>query len=253
MYNLCFFVKMHKSIETKLINTLTPSIGEAPMTIGRGEDLLLRRTDDGSHTLYVPAIDETYHSVYGAINESHHVFIEAGLSLIQKEEITVLEIGFGTGLNAFLTALYATQYGKKIQFTSIEKYPLNEQVWQGLNYGEELGNTPLFKAIHMSKWEQKVLINPHFTIYKLDDELENLSLYDQYDCIFFDAFSPEKQPELWTEDIFYKMYNYTAVGGLLTTYCAKGAVRRAMQTVGYKVERIPGPVGKREMLRAIKE
>ncbi|MBN1463342.1 MAG: tRNA (5-methylaminomethyl-2-thiouridine)(34)-methyltransferase MnmD [Paludibacteraceae bacterium] len=239
---------MDKSIQTKLTNVLSPSIGG-----GFGKSLILNLTKDGSHTLYVPAIDETYHSVYGAINESHHVFIEAGLSLIQKEEITVLEIGFGTGLNAFLAAIYATQYEKKIQFTSIEKYPLNEQVWQGLNYGEELGNTPLFKAIHMSKWEQKVLINPHFTLYKLDDELENLLLYDTYDCIFFDAFSPEKQPELWTEDIFYKMYNYTAQGGLLTTYCAKGAVRRAMQAVGYKVERIPGPIGKREMLRAIKE
>lgn len=220
---------------------------------GREESLILNLTKDGSHTLYVSAIDETYHSVYGAINESHHIFIEAGLSLIQKEEINVLEIGFGTGLNAFLTAIYATQYEKKIQFTSIEKYPLNEQVWQGLNYGQRLGNVPLFKAVHMAHWEQQAVIHSSFTLYKLEDDLENITLYDTYDCIFFDAFSPEKQPELWTEDIFHKMYNYTAQGGVLTTYCAKGAVRRAMQAAGYKVQRIPGPVGKREMLRAIKE
>jgi tRNA U34 5-methylaminomethyl-2-thiouridine-forming methyltransferase MnmC len=218
----------------------------------KNNNYILRQTEDGSHTLYVPSIDETYHSIHGAINESRHVFIEAGLSLIEKDEIRVLEIGLGTGLNAFLTAIYGEKTGKKISFTSIEKFPLEEVIWQQLNYGSALNNYSLFTDIHAAAWEQEVVITPNFTLMKLQADLKSLSLSSEYDCIFFDAFSPEKQAELWTEDIFKNLYKHTADGGILTTYCAKGAVRRAMQAVGFEVERIPGPFGKREMLRARK-
>lgn len=218
----------------------------------KNSNYILRETEDGSHTLYVPVIDETYHSIHGAVNESKHVFIEAGLSLIEKQEIKVLEIGFGTGLNALLVAIYAQNSGKRISYTSIEKYPIEELVWEQLNYGEVLSSTKLFNTLHRVAWGSKAVITPNFSLKKLQADLKSLSLSDQYDCIFFDAFSPEKQAELWTEDIFRYIYTHTADNGVLTTYCAKGAVRRVLQAVGFKVERIPGPVGKREMLRARK-
>lgn len=221
------------------------------MSLNRALDLL--ETEDGSHTLYVPSIDETYHSTHGAINESLHVFIHAGFELCAKQEIKVLEMGFGTGLNAYLTAL-ASQAKKAVHYTSVEKYPLPEAVWRSFNYASAYGeNQTLFEQIHLSAWNDEIQLTPNFYLNKMEADFSAITLHEKFDLIFFDAFSPEKQPELWSLPIFEKLYAHTEATGILTTYCAKGAVRRAMQAAGYTVQRIAGPVGKREMLRAIKQ
>jgi len=210
--------------------------------------MLIKKTLDGSHTIYVPAIDEHYHSVNGAMQESRHVFIDAGLKACKKSEIRVFEVGFGTGLNAKLALLEAEQSGKKINYTAIELYPLTENEIAQLNYSEHTG----FRAIHAASWNIDVKISPHFVIKKILADFTAFDLQEKYDVIFFDAFSPEKQPGMWTENIFLRLYEHCNTGAILTTYCAKGKVRRAMQAAGFAVERLPGPPGKREMLRAIK-
>ena len=216
--------------------------------------MLIKKTLDGSHTIYVPEIGEHYHSVNGAVQESRHVFIDAGLKVCEKNEIHIFEIGFGTGLNAFLAFLEAEQSGKNIIYTAVELYPLTEDETNQLNYSEYIGKgmEEQFRAIHAAKWNIETKISSHFAIKK---NLEDFTVYDlqeKYDVIFFDAFSPEKQPEMWTENIFSRLYEHCNAGAILATYCAKGAVRRAMQTAGFFVERLPGPSGKREILRGIK-
>ncbi len=180
------------------------------------------------------------------------MFIEAAFLVIDKAEIRVLEVGFGTGLNALLASIYARTKGVKINYTSIEKYPLDEAVWGFLNYGEIMHENDFFQCINKSEWEKEIQISEDFTLQKIKADLNSISFSTTFDCIFFDAFSPDKQPELWTNQVFEKLFACTANNGILTTYCAKGAVRRAMQLAGYQVERIPGPTGKREMLRARK-
>ncbi len=213
----------------------------------------LKQTEDGSHTLYVTAIDETYHSVHGATNESLHVFIHAGFDLYRKKELNILEVGFGTGLNAYLTALSAEEGNKTVHYTSVEKYPIGEETWTQLNFaGNDADKQALFEKIHSTEWEKEICITDNFYLQKIQADFCNLDLKDDFDLIYYDAFSPEKQPELWTESIFQKLYLHTKPEGILTTYCAKGSVRRAMQAAGFTVERIPGPKGKREMLRARK-
>ncbi len=213
--------------------------------------MIIKQTADGSHTLYLPEIDETYHSIHGAENESRHVFLEAGFNHCHKKEIHILEIGFGTGLNAYLTALEAAKQGKIVHYTTVEKYPLSKECWQQLNFARgDKENQLLFEKIHSEDWEKEVQLSNNFYFKKLQADFCNLPLDNSFDLIYYDAFSPEKQPELWTEDIFIQLYNHTNMGGILTTYCAKGSVRRAMQAAGYIVERLVGPVGKREMLRA---
>jgi tRNA U34 5-methylaminomethyl-2-thiouridine-forming methyltransferase MnmC len=210
-------------------------------------------TEDGSHTLYLAGIDETYHSIHGAINESRHVFINAGLSrFVGKKELSVLEVGFGTGLNALLTAQFAKENNINIHYTTVEKFPLNQEVYCLLNYGHILEDNNLFNEIHSCSWNVENEITANFKLQKMKHDLKNLSLCRKFDCIYFDAFSPEKQPDLWTKEIFEKLFACISEGGILTTYCAKGAVRRTMQSVGFNVERIPGPEGKREIIRAIK-
>lgn len=219
----------------------------------KNDSIQLTLTEDGSQTLYVPAIDETYHSVHGALSESLHVFIQAAWQQCSKQELRILEVGFGTGLNAYLTAIEAEKVGKTVHYTAIEKYPLSEEIWQSLNYAENYGcNQSLFQQLHRAEWGKDENITPHFLFEKLAVDFLFLPLSQTFDLIYFDAFSPEKQPELWTEEVFAKLYAHTSAEGILTTYCAKGAVRRAMQTAGYMVERIAGATGKREMLRARK-
>ena len=209
-------------------------------------------TEDGSHTLYVPEINESYHSIHGAIQESLHVFVEAGLNHCVKNNIRVLEVGFGTGLNAFLTCLASKN--KHIDYVGIEKNPLPEECRKSLNYGNFYGDAAdIFEKIHAAEWGPPFPITANFTLCKLQGDFLSLPLPDKYDVIFYDAFSPEKQPELWTETAFQKLFNHSSNGGIATTYCAKGAVRRAMQAAGYTVERLAGFNGKREMLRMIKE
>lgn len=211
-------------------------------------------TEDGSHTLYVPEIDECYHSTHGAVQESMHIFVEAGMNQCVKSEINVLEIGFGTGLNAFLTLVQAQQTFKKIHYTTIEKYPVEIEKALQLNYTHGYSNDmkELFELIHKVKWNEDVTINPLFSITKFQGDFTNFDFEDSYDVIYFDAFSPEKQPEMWSDRMFQKLFQLSNPGAILTTYCAKGVVRRAMKLAGYKVERLPGPPGKREILRGVK-
>lgn len=208
-------------------------------------------TEDGSHSLYVPEIDESYHSSHGAIQESLHIFIEAGLNKCEKSEIRVLEIGFGTGLNAFLTLIEAERSGKQIHYTSLEKYPVELEKALQLNYPEILAPEKriFFEQMHTSAWNEEIRITPFFRLRKTETDFTCYIPDNKFDVIFFDAFSPEKQPEMWTQERFGTIFEHCNAGAILTTYCAKGSVRRAMQSAGFIVERLPGPPGKREILR----
>jgi tRNA U34 5-methylaminomethyl-2-thiouridine-forming methyltransferase MnmC len=213
-------------------------------------------TDDGSHSIFVPVLDEHYHSTHGAIQESEHVFIHSGLKQCQKKKITIFEVGFGTGLNALLTLRYAQNHQCEIEYITIEKYPLVQQEFDTLNYAQRIDPTlnEFFKNMHQCRWDRPVPINPNFTIHKIEGDLRrvNIDSFPAVDVVFFDAFAPNKQPDLWNEEIYLKIYNQCNQGAMLVTYCSKGVVRRGLQQVGFRVERIPGPPGKKEMLRAIK-
>jgi len=214
----------------------------------------LKITEDGSHTLFVPGIDECYHSTHGAIQESKHIYIEAGLKQFPKDHIRILEIGFGTGLNAFLTLLEAEHSRKEIHYTTLELYPIEIEKALQLNYPEQLApeKRQAFEKMHTAEWNVEISITPFFKLKKLEADFTGSILKDNYDVIYFDAFSPEKQPEMWSRELFEKIYSHCNQGAVLTTYCAKGIVRRAMQTAGFLVERLPGPPGKREILRGRK-
>jgi len=224
-------------------------------------------TADGSHTLYIPEMEEHYHSVNGAIQESLHVYIEAGLIHYffethlhiehidihnKKQTINVLEFGFGTGLNAFLTLVETEKRNLKINYTSIEKYPLPTAVTNQLNYAKGFPKKlqACFAQIHACEWGRFVKISDNFQIKKIQADFSDFEFDDNFDVIFYDAFAPDKQQEVWSQEIFNKIYQHTNSDGILTTYCAKGNIRRMMQTAGFQTERIPGPPGKREMLRA---
>jgi len=211
-------------------------------------------TEDGSHSFFVPEIDECYHSSHGAIQESKHIFIEAGLKQCSKSEFKVLEIGFGTGLNAFLALIEAERSTKKIQYTSLEKYPVEVQKALKLNYPEELlpEKRSCFEQLHNSPWNEKVQISQSFSLKKIETDFTCHIFNDQFDVVFFDAFSPEKQPEMWSQERFELIFKHCNAGAILTTYCAKGIVRRTMQAAGFNVERLQGPPGKREILRGIR-
>jgi len=212
-------------------------------------------TSDGSLTLYVPEIDETYHSTHGAIQESAFIFIDKAFRLCTKNEIKILEIGFGTGLNSLLTAAEAEKSEQKVTYISLEKFPVAHEKAQQLNYYQQVKwnhATEVFQSIHRSPWEKEVEITSHFRLKKVQCDFTTYLPDSMFDLVYFDAFSPEKQPEMWTEQQFQKIYNACNSGAILTTYCAKGKVRRALQTVGFEVERLAGPPGKREILRAVK-
>lgn len=215
----------------------------------------LQITADGSHTLFIPEIEEHYHSINGAIQESRHVFINAGWKQILKEEIRILEIGFGTGLNAFLTLLETLGTTKKVIYYSVELYPLERNLIEALNYPEIIcpDKQALFYALHHAPWNCLTPITSTFAIDKIKGDSNTCELPKAIDLVYFDAFAPDKQPEMWNQEIFDKLYAHTTPRGILTTYCAKGSVRRMMQAAGYVAERIPGPPGKREMLRASKK
>jgi len=215
-------------------------------------------TEDGSHTLRVKEIDECYHSTHGAVQESMHIFIESGLREYvsvngDKSEINILEIGFGTGLNAFLSLIEAERLRLKINYTALELYPLAVDDAIRLNYPEVLcSDRGMFEKLHYTSWGVESDISSLFSLCKIETDFTGYELPGLYDVIFFDAFSPEKQPEMWLETGFGKIYKKTNAGAVMTTYCAKGAVRRAMQSAGFTTERLPGPPGKREILRGRK-
>jgi len=210
-------------------------------------------TEDGSHTLFVSEIDECYHSSHGAVQESKHIFIEAGLKQCPKSEIRILEIGFGTGLNAFLTLLEAEKQQLKIHYTSLERFPVEIAKALQLNYvdghSDEARN--YFELLQTSAWNVAVQISPYFSLEKIEADFTAFEFGGMYDVVYFDAFSPEKQPEMWSLQRFEKVAGCCNAGAVITTYCAKGVVRRAMQAAGFTVERLAGPPGKREILRGI--
>jgi tRNA U34 5-methylaminomethyl-2-thiouridine-forming methyltransferase MnmC len=216
----------------------------------------IKLTEDGSNTLYLSEIDEHYHSTYGAVQESQHVFIGAGFNSFTANELSILEIGFGTGLNCFLTMLASLKSNQKICYTAIEKFPLSEDIWGQMNYNKLLKATDpeLFSLLHRAPWNTDTAINSHFSLHKIEADLLNICQVELplADLVYFDAFSPDKQPELWDLSVFKMLYAQMKEESMLVTYCAKGAVRRILQAVGFQVERIPGPPGKREMIRARK-
>jgi tRNA U34 5-methylaminomethyl-2-thiouridine-forming methyltransferase MnmC len=223
-------------------------------------------TKDGSHSIEVPELNVTYHSIHGAIQESGHVFIEAGfkgsVGLKQADPICIFEMGFGTGLNALLTLIEAEKLNRKISYEAIELFPLDYEQVKLLNYCEQLQRNdlqPLFEEMHNCAWGKKISIRENFTFKKSKASLINfetsetcLSGRQAFDLIYFDAFDPNVQPELWTKEVFEKMFSILKSGGILVTYSSKGEVRRAMQAAGFIVEKLPGPPGKREIVRGRK-
>jgi len=216
----------------------------------------LVKTDDGSDTLYARELGEHYHSTFGAVQESMHVFIHAGLHMCDQPLLTIFEVGFGTGLNAYLTILEAFKTNQSVRYITVEKFPLPSNLLSAINYPEIIpnGSEELFKLIHNAKWDEEVKITNQFSLLKLSSDLIDVD-YDTlplFDLIYFDAFSPEKQPELWKTSVFCQLANHCTLHAKLVTYCAKGVVRRSLIEAGFTTERIPGPPGKREMLRATK-
>lgn len=213
------------------------------------------RTKDGSTTIHIKDWDECYHSKHGAIQEAQHVFIKNGLALYQNQSVSILEIGFGTGLNAFITYLESKKLGLEINYVGVEAYPVSISELSAMNYVSELNaddKNAIFNLFHESNWEEKVIIDPFFTITKRQQFFEEITDCEQYDLIYFDAFGYRVQPDLWSTSIFKKMHTALRPGGKLVTYAARGVVKRSMIEVGFTVEKLPGPPGKREMFRATK-
>ncbi|MBL4624870.1 MAG: tRNA (5-methylaminomethyl-2-thiouridine)(34)-methyltransferase MnmD [Flavobacteriales bacterium] len=210
---------------------------------------VLVKTEDGSNTLYVKELDEHYHSIHGAIQESQHVFIRHGLKPILPDHPnpSILEIGFGTGLNCLLTLQNAT-----VNYTSIEKYPISVEQALEMEYPATVEDRDLFRKLHKAPWNKEMNLQG-CSLYKIKEDLLTYEFgNEKYDLIYFDAFSPGVQPDLWSEDIFDKMYSALRQGGVLVTYCAKGIVKRRLKAVGFTIENPPGPPGKREITRATK-
>lgn len=217
-------------------------------------------TDDGSHSLFVPALNETYHSFHGALQESRHVFIKMGLAyktgVEKKQNIKIFELGFGTGLNALLTAQFAMAHQQNVSFTSIEAFPLDDSLVKALNYASLLDQPDAikwFKKMHDTTWNSQEEIHEYFALKKVHAKFEDyIPEQGAFDVIYFDAFAPSKQAELWDLKILEKVAEAMAPNGIFVTYCAKGQLKRNLQTLGLSVETLSGPPGKKEMVRAKK-
>lgn len=213
------------------------------------------KTLDGSTTIHIKEWDECYHSKHGAIQEAQHVFIKNGLSLFQNNNVSILEIGFGTGLNAFITFLESKKMNQTIDYVGVEGYPISSEELLSMNYVEELNaslDKSVFEKMHQSKWEEKTVLDTHFSLVKRQQFFTDIEDQDKYDLIYFDAFGYRVQPELWSTAVFKKMYDALKNNGVLVTYAARGVVKRSMIEVGFTVEKLEGPPGKREMFRARK-
>jgi tRNA U34 5-methylaminomethyl-2-thiouridine-forming methyltransferase MnmC len=213
------------------------------------------QTLDGSTTIHLPDWNESYHSKHGAIQEAYHVFIKNGLSIFQGKTLSILEIGFGTALNAFITCLESQKSVQTIDYVGVEAYPISAEEVLQMNYVAELNaekERSAFELMHQSNWEEKITIASNFTLTKRKQFFDEISEENQYDLIYFDAFGYRVQPELWSTEIFEKMYKALKVNGVLVTYAARGVVKRSMIEVGFTVEKLAGPPGKREMFRATK-
>ncbi|MDR2835063.1 MAG: tRNA (5-methylaminomethyl-2-thiouridine)(34)-methyltransferase MnmD [Bacteroidales bacterium] len=218
------------------------------------KEIIITKTLDGSKTIKNSEIDEYYHSTNGAIQESLHVFIKNGLCNIDKEKIKVLEIGFGTGLNAMLTYIYAEKNNKEVDYTGIELFPLDENIFSQLNYAELLNvdSKKYFFSLHICEWNKKQKLNESFIFTKYEIDVKDYQEEKCFDVIYFDAFSPDKQNYMWTETILKKMYSLVAVGGIFVTYCSKGEVKRNLRSVGFTVKRLQGAAGKHHMVIGVK-
>jgi len=213
------------------------------------------QTSDGSTSILLPEWNETYHSKFGAIQEAKHVFIKNGLSLFQGQSVSILEIGFGTGLNAFITYLEAKDLGQKIEYTGIEAYPVSEEDASKMNYVSELNaekDKAIFLKMHQSEWNEKVFLAPNFLLEKQNIKFQEIADENKYDLIYFDAFGYRVQPELWSLEIFQIMFKGLKSEGILVTYACRSSIKKAMVEAGFVVEKLAGPPGKREMLRARK-
>ena len=214
-------------------------------------------TSDGSHSLQSHTYGVSYHSRYGAIQETQHIFINAGLRLksVIQSEISILEIGFGTGLNALMTLIEAKRKNLQIAYTTLEAYPVDPKLAEQFNYIEQL-DAPDFKdaflEMHLCEWGTPTSINDNFQFKKLKQRFEELNIENEFDLVYFDAFAPSAQPELWEAPLMERIFRALKPSGVMTTYCAKGAVKRTLKNIGFEVEALPGPPGKREMTRAVK-
>ncbi len=223
------------------------------MTDMNKPNLLLITTMDQSHTLYLPSLGEQYHSRFGAIGESSHVFIKNGYEATDKDPLHIFEVGFGTGLNVLLTLLAAAQDHRIVFYTAIDNHPLEKKIYTRLNYPALLHTGPdLFLKIHEAPWGEEIRPTKNFRLKKIAGDFLSYRFSSSFDLVYFDAFGPGKQPEMWTDLIMQKIFEATNRGGIFVTYAAKGAVRRSLAATGFRVERLAGPPGKREMLRAIK-
>ena len=214
------------------------------------------QTKDGSNTLFVPELNETYHSTNGALQESLHVFIKEGLLYRNLKNIKILEVGFGSGLNALTTFVSAADSGLRVNYTSLEAYPLEWDSVAKLSYTELDGmrkHHDVFRKMHSCSWDKNVPISVNFSLRKLNLKLQDITFENAFDLIYFDAFAPQIQPELWTNAIFQLVYKSLRSKGVLVTYCAKGSVKRSLKAVGFELQSISGPPGKREMSRAVKK
>lgn len=211
------------------------------------------KTDDGSHTLRHHKIPELYHSQYGAIQESMHVFIQEGLQKVDLPKIKILEMGFGTGLNALLTWMHKPEE-TKIDYIAVDKYPLEDTIWKKLNYPKEVGRGAKmrFEALHKCEWGEPQKLSDDFTIEKREMDFFKYKADRLNDLIYFDAFAPTVQPEMWEAELLNEMLKSLKSGGIMVTYCSKGSFQRHLKACGFKVEKVPGPPGKREMIRAMR-
>ncbi|MFN8240899.1 MAG: tRNA (5-methylaminomethyl-2-thiouridine)(34)-methyltransferase MnmD [Bacteroidales bacterium] len=217
-------------------------------------NLKLVKTVDGSHTLYNPDLDEHYHSVNGAIIESEIVFIKNGLRFSGFNPVNIFEVGFGTGLNALLTLGETAKIDRKINYTAIEKYPLTADLAGKLNYAEFCGDEIAghFMELHEARWNTPVKITERFTLTKIEGDMHDTAINYKFDLIYFDAFAPSKQPDMWTEEIIEKIASMTVSGGIFVTYSSRGELKRSLKRNGFSVELLKGPPGKREVTRGIK-
>ena len=232
-------------------------------------EVRLEITGDGSQTLFVPSLDEHYHSVFGAITESMHIFIDAGLRFVaeRKDKIDILEVGLGTGLNALLTFVFVQERQIPVHYTALEKFPLPIEMSSQLNFSDQMSShfkipnqitshlaARILKKIHESPWNEWIEISSYFHLHKVLADLEDYRPDSNlFDLVYFDAFGPDKQPGMWTADIFNNIYAGMKQGGVLVTYSTKGEVKRNLKNAGFFIEKLPGPPGKREILRATKK